>query len=216
MSGHLNLSMCSHRAHVGRRRLHRDVTLRLIRHNAPKTAYGRQRLTYTFAILLIREGLAFTVNKLLILSVLQLGMLGAILFVLLDRDSEPHAQVSERPLIGQAETLQKVRPVAGSATLDAESVRQIVRSELFEFAAQLPHQVNGQEADASNVDPVERDALISEARERLAFYQAVGEISDTEMEEFQRNISTLDLASRKAMLGELFREINAGNVKVSP
>jgi len=171
---------------------------------------------YTFATKLVGAELAVTVNKLLILSVLQLGMLGAILYVLLDRDSEPQAQASERPSIGQAETVQEVRPVAGAATLDAESIRQIVRSELFEFAAQFPTHATGQEADASNIDPLERDARLSEARERVAYYQAVGEISDTEIDEFQRNISTLDLASQKAMLSELFREINAGNVKVSP
>ena len=155
-------------------------------------------------------------NKLLILSILQLGMLGAILYVLLDRDSEPQAQVSERPSIGQAETVQEVRPVAGTATLDAESVRQIVRSELFDVVAQLPGHATGQEAYANDIDPLERDARLSQVRERLAYYQAVGEITDTEIDEFQRNISTLDLASRKAMLGELFREINAGTVKVSP
>jgi len=171
---------------------------------------------YTFVTKLVGAEHPVTVNKLLILSVLQLGMLGAILYVLLDRDSEPQAQASERPSIGQAETVQEVRPVAGAATLDAESIRQIVRSELFEFAAQFPTHATGQEADASNIDPLERDARLSEARERVAYYQAVGEISDTEIDEFQRNISTLDLASQKAMLSELFREINAGNVKVSP
>jgi hypothetical protein len=156
------------------------------------------------------------VNKLLILSVLQLGMSGAVLYVLLDRDSEPQAQESERPSIGRAETLQEVRPVAGAATVDAESIRQIVRSELFEFAAQFTGPATDSEADTSDVDPLEREARLSEARERMAIYLAVGEISDREIDEFQRNISTLDLASQKAMLSELFRELNAGNVKVRP
>ena len=155
-------------------------------------------------------------NKLLILSVLQLGMSGAILYVLLDRDSEPQAQKSERPSIGRAETVQEVRPVARAATVDAESIRQIVRSELLEFAAQLPGPTTGQEADASDIDPLERDARLSEARDRMAFYLSVGEISDREIDEFQRDISTLDLASQRAMLSELFREINAGNVRVRP
>ena len=155
-------------------------------------------------------------NKLLILSVLQLGMSGAILYVLLDSDSEPQAQESERPSIGRAETVQEVRPVAGAATVDAESIRQIVRSELFEFAAQLSGPATDPEADASDVDPLERDARLSEVKERMAIYLAVGEISDREINEFQRDISTLDLASQRAMLSELFREINAGNVKVRP
>jgi hypothetical protein len=156
------------------------------------------------------------VNKLLILSVLQLGMLGAILYVLLDRDSESQAQESERPSVGRAETLQGVRPVAGAATVDVESIRRIVRSELFEFAAQISGPATGPEADASDIDPLERDAQLSEARERMAIYLAVGEISDREIDIFQRDISTLDLASQRAMLSELFREINAGNVKVRP
>ena len=160
--------------------------------------------------------LAVAVNKLLFLSVLQLGMLGAILYVLLDSDGEPQAQATERPSIGQAETVQEVRPGAVATTLDAESIRQIVRSELFEFAAQFPGHATGQEVDATNIDPLERDARLSEVRGRLAYYQAVGEISDTDIDEFQRSISTLDPASQKAMLSELFREINAGNVKVSP
>lgn len=155
-------------------------------------------------------------NKLLILSVLQLGMLGTILYVLLDRDNEQQAQESEQPSIGRAETVQEVHPVAGAATVDAESIRQIVRSELFEFAAQFPGHSTSQEADASNIDPLERDARLSEVRERMAFYRAVGEISDSEIDEFQRNVSTLDLASQRAALSELFREINAGNVKVRP
>ncbi len=155
-------------------------------------------------------------SKLLILSVLQLGMSGAILYVLLDRDSEPQAQESERPSIGRAETVQEVGSVARAATVDAESIRQIVRSELLEFAAQLPGPTTGQEADASDIDPLERDARLSEARDRMAFYLSVGEISDREIDEFQREISTLDLASQRAMLSELFREINAGNVKVRP
>ena len=155
-------------------------------------------------------------NKLLILLVLQLGMSGAILYVLLDRDSEPQAQESERPSIGRAETVQEVRSDARAATVDAESIRQIVRSELLEFAAQLPGPTTGQEADASDIDPLERDARLSEARDRMAFYLSVGEISDREIDEFQREISTLDLASQRAMLSELFREINAGNVRVRP
>ena len=155
-------------------------------------------------------------NKLLILSVLQLGMLASILYVLLDRDSEPQAQESERPSPGRAETVQEVRSDARAATVDAESIRQIVRSELLEFAAQLPGPTTGQEADASDIDPLERDARLSEARDRMAFYLSVGEISDSEIDEFQREISTLDLASQRAMLSELFREINAGNVRVRP
>ena len=154
-------------------------------------------------------------NKLLILLVLQLGMSGAILYVLLNRDSEPHAQEPERPSIGQAESLQEVRPVAGTATVDAESIRQIVRSELFEFAAQLSDPTTGQGVNTSDIDPLERDAQHSKAKERIAFYLAVGEISDREIDAFQRDISTLDLASQRAMLSELFLEINAGNVKVS-
>jgi hypothetical protein len=156
------------------------------------------------------------VNKIFILSVLQLGMSGAILYVLLDWDSEPQVQESERPTIGRAETVQEVRPVAGAATVDAESIRQIVRSELLEFADQLSGPATGPEADASDIDPLERDARLAAVRERLAFYRSVGQISDREIDEFQRNISTLDLESQKAMLSELFREINAGNVKVSP
>ncbi len=155
-------------------------------------------------------------NKLLILLVLQLGMSGAILYVLLDRDSEPQAQESERPSIGRAETVQEVGSVARAATVDAESIRQIVRSELLEFAAQLPGPTTGQEADASDIDPLERDARLSEARDRMAFYLSVGEISDREIDEFQRDISMLDLATQRAMLSELFREINAGNVRVRP
>ena len=155
-------------------------------------------------------------NKLLILSVLQLGMLASILYVLLDRDSELQTQESERPSLGRAETVQEVRSDARAATVDAESIRQIVRSELFEFAAQLSGPATGPEADASDIDPLERDARLSEVRERMAIYLAVGEISDREINEFQRDISTLDLASQRAMLSELFREINAGNVKVRP
>jgi len=156
------------------------------------------------------------VSKLLILSVLQLGMSGAILYVLLDGDSKPQVQAFERSSIGREETVQEVRSVPSAATVDAESIRQIVRSELSEFAAQLPGPATGQEVYATDIDPLERDARISEVREHLAYFQAIGEISDSEIEEFQRNISTLDLASRKAMLSELFREINAGTVKVSP
>jgi hypothetical protein len=100
--------------------------------------------------------------------------------------------------------------------VDAESIRQIVRSELLEFAAQFSGPTTDLEAAASDIDPVERDARLSEARERLAFYRAVGEISNRELDEFQRNISTLDLASQRAILSELFGEVNAGNVKVRP
>jgi hypothetical protein len=156
------------------------------------------------------------VNKILVLSVLQLGVLGAILYVLLDRDGVQQAQESERPSIRRAETVQEVRPVAGAATVDAESIRQIVRSELFEFAAQLSGPVTGPEVDASDIDPLERDARLSEVRDRMAFYLSVGQISEREIDQIQRNISTLDLASQRAVLSELFREINAGNVKLRP
>ena len=202
--------------HAGPRQLHREVLLRRFKHNVLDIPRGRGRFPYTFATKLVGVEHSIAVNKLLILAILQLGMSGAILYVLLDRDSEPQAQKSEQPSIGRAETVQEVRPVAKAATVDAESIRQIVRSELFEFAAQFPDHTTGQEADASDIDPLERDARLSEARERLALYRAVGEISDREIDEFQRNISTLDLASQKAVLSELFREINAGNVKVRP
>lgn len=155
-------------------------------------------------------------NKLLILSLLQLGMLGAILYVLMESGSELQAQESERFSSGRAETVPEARSVGGAATVDAELIRQIVRSELSEYAAQLSGPAAGPEADAINTDPLERGVRLSQARESMAYYLAVGEISDREIDEFQRKISTLDLASQKAMLGELFGAINAGNVKVSP
>jgi hypothetical protein len=156
------------------------------------------------------------VNKILVLSVLQLGVLGAILYVLLDRDSDLQTQESERPSPGRAETVQEVRSDARAATVDAESIRQIVRSELFEFAAQLSGPATGPEADASDIDPLERDARLSEVRDRIAFYRSVGQISESEIDDIQRNISTLDHASQRAVLSELFREINTGNVKLHP
>ena len=149
-------------------------------------------------------------NKILILSVLQLGVLGAILYVLLD--GEQQVQESERPSIRRAEAVHEVRPVARAAIVDAESIRQIVRSELSEFADQLSGPATGPEADASDIDPLERDARLAEVRERLAFYRSVGQISDREIDEIQRNISTLDLASQKAVLSELYQEIIAGLV----
>jgi hypothetical protein len=154
------------------------------------------------------------VNKLLILSVLQLGMLGAILYMLLVRDSELPARKSEGPSIGRAETVQEVRSVGGAAIVDAELIRQIVRSELSDYAVQLSGPAAGPETDGITTDPLERDAQLSQARERMSIYLAVGEISDREIDEFQREISTLDLATQRAMLSELFGEINAGNVKV--
>jgi hypothetical protein len=154
------------------------------------------------------------VNKLLILSVLQLGMLGAILYMLLVRDSELQARESEGPFIGRAETVQEVRSVGGAAIVDAELIRQIVRSELSDYAVQLSGPAAGPETDGITTDPLERDAQLSQARERMSIYLAVGEISDREIDEFQREISTLDLATQRAMLSELFGEINAGNVKV--
>jgi hypothetical protein len=154
------------------------------------------------------------VNKLLILSVLQLGMSGAILYVLMDSGSEPQAQESEQSSIGRAETVQEAHSVVRAATVDAESIRQIVRSELSDYAVQLSSPAAGPETDGINTDPLERDAQLSQARERMSIYLAVGEISDREIDEFQREISTLDLATQRAMLSELFREINAGNVKV--
>ncbi len=99
-------------------------------------------------------------NKLLILSVLQLGMFCAILYVLLDKDSELQTQESERPSIGPAETVQEVRSDAVAATVDAEAIRQIVRSELFAFAVQFSVLATGPEADASNFDPLEREARL--------------------------------------------------------
>jgi hypothetical protein len=112
------------------------------------------------------------------------------------------------------ETMQEVRSMAGAAELDAESIRQIVRSELIQFVAQLSDPVASQETEAGGIYLPERYARLSAASESLALYLAVGEVSDKEIDEFQREISTLDRATQKAMLSELFREINAGNVKV--
>lgn len=154
-------------------------------------------------------------NKLLILSVLQLGVTGAILYVLLHGDSRLPVQEPERPATVRPETVHKVRSDASDPTVDAELIRQIVRSELSNFAAQFPGPATGQAADVSSIDLSERDARVSDARKRMEIYLAVGEISDRELDEFQREISTLDQATQKAMLSELFREINAGNVRVS-
>ena len=155
-------------------------------------------------------------RKLLILSVLQLGMLGAILYVLLDRDSELQSEEPDRPSIGRAETVQEVRAVGGAATVDAESIRQIVRSELSEFAAQFPGPATGQEVDSSDIDPLERDTRLVQARDRLALYLSAGEITDRDIEKLYDDIAPLDLASQKVILGDFFREVNAGNVKIRP
>ena len=162
------------------------------------------------------SGVHVAVNKHLILSVLQLGMLGAVLYVLLDTDGESRTPEFERPAIGRAESVQELRPGASAATVDAEAIRQIVRFVLVEFAAQLPGPAAAPESDESVIDPSEKDARLSEVKERVAFYRSVGQISDREIDEIQRSMSTLDPESQRAVLSELFREINAGNVKVRP
>lgn len=159
-------------------------------------------------------GPAITVNKLFILSVLQLGMSGAILYVVMDSGSELHVQESERYSSGRAETVTEARSDGGPTTVDAELIRQIVRSELIQFSAQKSDPASAPAADASVPEPHERDILISEAKDRIALYLSVGEISDWEIEQFQSDISALDTATQSAMLSELFRQINAGTVKV--
>ena len=154
-------------------------------------------------------------NKLLILSVLQLGVTGAILFVLLHGDSRLPGQEPERPATVRPETMHKVRSDASDPTVDAESIRQIVRSELLEFSAQLSGPATSKQGIANDIDPLASDVQLSEARKRMEVYLAVGEITDREIDEFQIEISTLDQATQRAMLSELFREINAGNVKIS-
>ena len=155
-------------------------------------------------------------NRLLILLVLQLGMSGAILYVLMDGDNKPQLQASERPPIGREEIVQEVRSVPSAASVDAESIRQIVRSELSEFAAQFPGPATGREVDASDIDPLERDTQLVQARDRLALYLSAGEITDRDIDELYIDIAPLDLASQKAILGDFFGEVNAGNVKIRP
>lgn len=174
----------------------------------------RHRCQLTYNLLKVVSGGSVALNKLIILSVLQLGMTSAVLYMLLDTDSELSVQERERTSIDRAESVHDLRPVASTQTVDIELIREIIRSELFEFSAQLSSSATGQEADASDIDPLQRDVQLSEARNRMATYLAVGEISDREIDDFQREISTLDVATQKAMLSELFREINAGNVNV--
>lgn len=154
-------------------------------------------------------------NKLLILSVLQLAALAGILFVLLTGDREPRSLPSGQPVAVLPDTTLQAQPAA-SATIDATLIRNIVRSELDAFAARTPAAAAGDEADANRIDPVETNARLSWARESIEYYRTVGEISESEMDEFQREIATLDPDNQKAMLSELFVEINKGNVTIRP
>jgi hypothetical protein len=155
------------------------------------------------------------VNKLLILSVLQLAILATILFVLLNGDREPRPLPSGQPVAVLPETTLQAQPAAAPA-INATLIRNIVRSELDAFAARTPAVATDDEADANRIDPVETDARLSWARESIEYYRTVGEISEREIDEFQRELATLDPVNQKAMLSELFVEINKGNVRIRP
>lgn len=153
-------------------------------------------------------------NKLLILSVLQLAVLSTIFFVLLNGNREPRPLPSEQPIAVLPEKAPPPQP-ARAATIDAALIRQIVRSELDSFAARTPVPADGVEIDAHRIDPIEAEARTTWARESIEYYRTVGEISENEIDEFQREIATLDPSIQKAMLSELFVEINKGNVRIS-
>ena len=104
---------------------------------------------------------------------------------------------------------------ATTSEIDAALIRHIVRSELDAFAAKTPAPAAADEIDANRIDPIEAEARTNWARESIEYYRTVGEISEKEIEEFEREIATLDPSIQKAMLSELFVEINKGNVRIS-
>lgn len=94
-------------------------------------------IPHTFLADFPGAGLSIVVNKLVILSILQLAMPAAILFILSDRDQEPDALHSGQSIAVRPEATPLSQPAA-AATLDAGLIREIVRSEPDDFAARSP------------------------------------------------------------------------------
>lgn len=156
----------------------------------------------------------------IVLSVLELLLLGLIvhkLFLVEDRLDQFALQTTPRSDV-LASQQQEKPPVSSSdySQFDEDRLRRIIRSELHTAAnlqLNAPNETTPQGlANATEVDPVENIVRIELVKQKISDYISLGAISESEMSNLQQEISQLDPTSRRAMLQELTRALNSGNL----
>jgi len=156
----------------------------------------------------------------IILSVFELLLLGFIVHRLIlveDRLDQFALQTTTRSDI--LELLQQEKsPVSSSdySQFDEDRLRRIIRSELHTAANLQLNAANETTpqglVNATEVDSVENIVRVERVKQRISDYVNLGTISDSEMSNLQQEISQLDPSSRRAMLRELTRALNSGNL----
>ena len=157
---------------------------------------------------------------LIILTVLELLLLGLIvnkLILVEDRLDQFAVQTTAHTDV-LASRQQEKSPVSSSdyPQFDEDRLRRIIRSELHNAAnlqLDAPNETTPQGlANPTEVDPIENIVRVELVKQRISDYVNLGAISDSEMFTLQQEISQLDPSSRRAMLRELTRALNSGNL----
>jgi hypothetical protein len=101
-------------------------------------------------------------------------------------------------------------PAVNPPQADDQRLRQIIREELAAFGAPgaVPAAV-GAMPRGIEADRTRREAVA----EQIERYRSAGRISETEMARLQNDIAQLDPASRREMLGQLVRAMNAREIQ---
>lgn len=101
-----------------------------------------------------------------------------------------------------------------------ERFRRIVREELAARDAQMPRATGDARSDATaqtrTLDPIaaaDQRAQLDLVTGQLEHYKRQGYMSPIEMQNYQADIARLDPASRKQMLSNLVRAMNAGEIR---
>ena len=92
-------------------------------------------------------------------------------------------------------------------------LRQIIREELAAQRAAVESTGTARAAAAAPRDAAQDRVQREKVAGQLAHYRSVGRISEAEMLNLQQDIARLDPASRKEMLAQLMRAMNAREIE---
>ena len=132
---------------------------------------------------------------------------------------EERVEAMARPPVERSSTnpLQPAAPTPGlgqvPSTLDEQSLRRIVRSELRALRSSDTASPPGPESPEQLIEPVENAYRLDAVKEELSYHIEQGEISENDMRNLQTEIARLDPDSRTIMLRELVAALNSGDLK---
>jgi hypothetical protein len=155
-----------------------------------------------------------TIVFLILLQLTVLAVLVHRVTLVEDQVDEIDVRMRQPPAKVLLQPVEKTISVApDSFGLDENRLRRIIRSELNQYADSLLEAPSENPEKEVAIDPVENSRRLEVAKQEFSSFVERGEISDSEMQKFQLEISQLDSESHTMMIRKLVRALNTGELK---